>query len=460
MGGYSAYPEYKDSGIEWLGKIPKHWSQSVIGYYFYVQLGKMLQNEPESIHDEENFYLKALHVQWDKINIDKLPKMWVPPREKEKYSVRNGDLLICEGGEVGRTNLLIGIKEDCIIQNALHRVRPSKQSSVEYLNYLMRHIADANWFDLLCNKATISHLTSEKLRAIAFPVPPLFEQEQIARFLDYKTAQIDALIAKKEALLEKLSEKRTALITQAVTKGLDPNVPMKDSGIEWLGKIPKDWKMSRMKYYATCFNGSTPRTTDPEYWENGEIPWLSSNKVNDKIVDKASAYISKKALQECSLQIAPKGSSIVGIVGQGKTRGLSSYLNIDTTINQNMVAIVPNQYLEGRFLYYFLQQAYQSIRNLGRGANQPALDTGLINELPIPIPSLTEQQEIVQYLEQQEIKFLKTTKKIKEAIQTLKEYRTALITNAVTGKIDVRDIKIPYSEEVESHEHQLTEINS
>ncbi|HEY9867010.1 MAG TPA: restriction endonuclease subunit S, partial [Candidatus Obscuribacterales bacterium] len=207
MGNYQGYQQYKDSGVEWLGDIPEHWIRSVFRYYFDIQLGKMLQNEPQSLNDDEIYYLKAINVRWDKVDTYELPKMWASPRDREKYYVKNGDLLICEGGEVGRTALLKELQEDCIIQNALHRVRPLKQSSVEYLNYLMRHIADTGWFDILCNKSTIAHLTSEKVGALALPLPPLHEQQKIAQFLDYKTKQIDELIKKKETLIEKLDEK-------------------------------------------------------------------------------------------------------------------------------------------------------------------------------------------------------------------------------------------------------------
>jgi type I restriction enzyme S subunit len=211
----------KDSGIEWLGDIPEHWIRSVFRYYFDIQLGKMLQNEPQTPNDDEISYLKAIHVRWDKVDTSELPKMWGSPRDREKYYVKNGDLLICEGGEVGRTALLKELQEDCIIQNALHRVRPLKHSSVEYLNYLIRHIADTGWFDILCNKSTIAHLTSEKVGALALPLPPLNEQEKIAQFLDYKTKQIDQQKAKIKQAIELLKEYRTSLITNAVTGKID-----------------------------------------------------------------------------------------------------------------------------------------------------------------------------------------------------------------------------------------------
>jgi type I restriction enzyme S subunit len=204
-----------------LGKIPEHWRRSGFRYYFDIQLGKILQNEPQSPDDDEIFYLKAIHVRWDRVDTYELPKMWASPRDREKYSVKNGDLLICEGGEVGRTALLMEIQEDCIIQNALHRVRPLEKTSVEYLNYLMRHIADTGWLDILCNKSTIAHLTSEKLGALALPLPLLDEQKVIAQYLDQKTSEIDQQKVKIQQAIELLKEYRTSLITNAVTGKID-----------------------------------------------------------------------------------------------------------------------------------------------------------------------------------------------------------------------------------------------
>ena len=211
----------RDSELEWFTTVPSHWGNTFVKFCFDIKLGKMLQPKPANLTDIEVPYLKALHVNWDKITTVDLPFMYASENEFEKFEVKNGDLLVCEGGEVGRSSILKTLKEPAIIQNALHRVRNSKLGKIQYFNYLLRNIADARWFEILCNKATISHLTSEKLGAIRIPLPPIEEQQQIAKFLDYKTGQIDQLITKKKALIEKLNEYRTALITAAVTGKID-----------------------------------------------------------------------------------------------------------------------------------------------------------------------------------------------------------------------------------------------
>lgn len=207
----------KKSGVEWLGDVPTHWNVSYLKFYYEVQLGKMLQPKSNNTDDFEISYFKAFHVQWNNILTDELPLMWVNPSELDKYTVNNGDLLICEGGEVGRCSILRNLDGIAIIQNAVHRVRALKNSEVRYLDYVIRHIASAGWFNILCNKATIAHLTSEKLINLNIPIPPKDEQINIADYLDQETTKIDRLCETVNQTIGRLKEYRTALITQAVT---------------------------------------------------------------------------------------------------------------------------------------------------------------------------------------------------------------------------------------------------
>ncbi|AUS99966.1 hypothetical protein CLI64_05950 [Nostoc sp. CENA543] len=451
MGKYQGYEKYKASGVEWLGEIPEHWKRSVFRYYFDIQLGKMLQNEPQSENDEEISYLKAIHVRWDKVDTDNLPKMWASPRDKKKYQVKNGDLLISEGGEVGRTALLKELQEDSIIQNALHRVRPLSQSSVEYLNYLMRHIADTGWFDILCNKSTIAHLTSEKLGALALPLPPLDEQEKIARFLDHKTKQIDELIAKKESLIEKLDEKRTALISHAVTKGLEPNVPMKDSGIEWLGEIPEHWEVKRVKFLIQNLQqGSSPLASNipaqPD--ELGVLKLSAISRGNfirheNKALKQTDNLINSLSLKHGDVLLTrgntPKLVGDACVVPQDEPNLLIS--DLIYRIRVKAPVILPS--FLGKFL--ITPQARSEIEADARGSSGSMVKVSQRHILDwlITVPPKSEQQKIIDYLNQKTSEIDQPKAKIQKAIELLKEYRTALITNAVTGKIDVRQVPIP-----------------
>lgn len=213
--------EMKDSGIEWAPRIPKEWHARPVKAFFDVQLGKMLQPESAALGDQLTPYLKALHVNWGNVATSDLPEMWASPSDLNQYGVRIGDLLVCEGGEVGRAGIVVEAPQGCIIQNALHRVRARENFDVRFLLYVLHSVAEAGWFSILCNKATIAHLTREKLVALQIPAPTGEEQKEITDYLDKKTAQIDGQVSREERSIELLKEYRTALISEAVTGKID-----------------------------------------------------------------------------------------------------------------------------------------------------------------------------------------------------------------------------------------------
>ena len=207
----------KDSGVDWIGQIPEGWGVGKLKYYFDVQLGKMLQPSAINGNDIEIDYLRAINVQWDNISVDNLSKMWCNPSEVSKYEIINGDLLVCEGGEVGRCGIVEYLSDRAIIQNAVHRIRSAERANVRFLNYYIQHTTKSKWFDILCNKATIAHLTSEKLLNTLVVLPSISEQTQIADFLDKKTEQINQMIVIKKEQIENINKQRQTLIYDVVT---------------------------------------------------------------------------------------------------------------------------------------------------------------------------------------------------------------------------------------------------
>ncbi|MGU7928001.1 restriction endonuclease subunit S [Streptococcus suis] len=207
----------KDSGVDWIGQIPEGWGVGKLKYYFDVQLGKMLQPSAINGNDIEIDYLRAINVQWDNISVDNLSKMWCNPSEVSKYEIINGDLLVCEGGEVGRCGIVEYLSDRAIIQNAVHRIRSAERANVRFLNYYIQHTTKSKWFDILCNKATIAHLTSEKLLNTLVVLPSISEQIRLADFLDKKTEQINQMIAIKKEQIENINKQRQTLIYDYVT---------------------------------------------------------------------------------------------------------------------------------------------------------------------------------------------------------------------------------------------------
>lgn len=213
--------QLKPSGVEWLGEVPGHWVVAPVKRHYSIQLGKMLQNRPTGLTDVEVPYLKAQNVQWFSVRTTNAPTMWASPHEVEQFGIRAGDLLVCEGGEGGRCGLVKEVEPGYIIQNALHRVRPSGNCTNDYLHYVMVSIAKTGWFDAINNKATIAHFTAEKFGSLPIPVPPLPEQVAIVKYLDKATADVDAAIARARRHVELLREYRTRLIADVVTGKLD-----------------------------------------------------------------------------------------------------------------------------------------------------------------------------------------------------------------------------------------------
>ena len=211
----------KPSGVEWLGDVPAHWGVAAVKRHYSIQLGKMLQNGPNVPTDIAVPYLKAQHVQWSSVRTTDAPTMWASPHEIEQFGIRAGDLLVCEGGEGGRCCLVEEVPPGYIIQNALHRVRPSGNCRNDYLQYVMSSISKTGWFDASNNKATIAHFTAEKFGSLMIPVPPHPEQTAIVAYLDKATADIDAAIDRARREIELLGEYRTRLIADVVTGKVD-----------------------------------------------------------------------------------------------------------------------------------------------------------------------------------------------------------------------------------------------
>lgn len=275
------------------------------------------------------------------------------------------------------------------------------------------------------------------------PVPPIDEQKAIAHFLCYKTAQIDALIAKKEALLAKLAEKRTALISHAVTKGLDPSAPMKDSGVEWLGEIPAHWQFKRLRFLTTMTGGMTPNTGTPEYW-NGDIPWVSPKDMKREWLSGSIDNLTEKALSDTGIRLHESGRVLIVVRGMILAHTFPVATNeVPVTINQDMKALSTS--LNSEYLAILLRGIQSLVLSIvGESAHgTKVLRTDLFKNIVLPVPPYEEQGRIVTEVRRLTEQADRWSQIVQLAIARLIEYRSALITNAVTGKIDVRSFTQP-----------------
>jgi type I restriction enzyme S subunit len=270
-------------------------------------------------------------------------------------------------------------------------------------------------------------------------LPPRDEQRRIADLLDHETAKIDALVQEQQRLIELLKEKRQAVISQAVTKGLNPNVPMRGSGAGWIGQVPQHWRVSALGYAARIDSGSTPDRANPNFW-GGNIPWVKTGEVNYDPISQAEECITEAGLQGSSAKVAPPGTLLMAMYGQGVTRGRVALLEVPAAYNQACAAIHFDLAVAPSFGRYFFMAAYEHVRDGGNETSQMNLSTGAIQKFKITVPPTPEQLAIVEFLDSsiREIELL--IEHGDQSLILLSERRSALISAAVTGKIDVRNL--------------------
>lgn len=439
---WPAYPRYRASGVDWLGNVPESWPLMPVKRRFSVTVGKMLNAGTASDEGEAVPYLRAGNVQPNGLDLAEVKYIKLTTAERNALDLRKGDLVVVEGGAgYGRSACLQEDLSGWAFQNHILRVRPTNSDSNRFLDYIIRTLNSLGHIAALSNHATIPSLSSEQLSRIVIPIPDIATQRTVVTFLDHETAKIDTLIAKQEQLIATLREDRTATITHAVTRGLDPDAEMKDFGIGWFGEVPAHWSVPQIGMHAAIGNGSTPSRENPAYWNDGTVPWLNSGHVNSEEITEADQFVTELALRECHLPLVSPRSVLVGLTGQGKTRGMASILLARSTINQHLAYLTPtDRRLDGHYLQRVLGSAYRLLRDISdeNGSTKGGLTCAALRKVRIPLPPLHEQREIVEFLNVRCGNIDVLIAKANEVIETLREYRSALITDAVTGKIDVR----------------------
>lgn len=255
--------------------------------------------------------------------------------------------------------------------------------------------------------------------------------------LDDKCGKIDRYIEKQQQTIDKLKEYKQAVITEAVTKGLDPDAPMKDSGIEWIGMIPEHWDVPEIKYLVRIASGGTPDRNHPEYW-NGNIPWIKTGELQNDIITNAEEYITEEGLNNSSAQVFNINTILVAMYGQGKTRGMTALLKIPASTNQACAGLtVTNSNVQIEYLWQCLIGAYDAIRSEAAGSGQPNLSATLIGNFHIALPPIEEQGLIVEYIKDRTVEIKSTIHKAEKLLEKLTEYKKSLIYEAVTGKKEV-----------------------
>jgi len=439
------YPKYKDSGVEWIGEIPVHWEVKKLKFLGESIIG--ITYNPKNITTDNGYLvLRASNIQNGKLNMNDC--VYINIDIPEKLLIKKGDILICARSG---SQHLIG-KNICINKEIEHCTFGVFMTvfRTKYYKFISKYFNSQVFIgqSSLFLTTTINQLTKSTLNNFIIALPSFPEQTQIANFLDRKTKLIDTLIEKKQKQIELLKEQRAAVINQVVTKGLNPDVPMKDSGVDWLGEIPEHWEVKNLKYLIYLINKKTKSLQDislkislesiesktgkllQEYSNFGGIGCLF--KKGDILFSKLRPYLAK-------VIIAPDNGQAVG----------------------ELLVLRPKKECGTRFLFYrILSNSFISIVDGSTyGTKMPRANWEFIGNLSLPKPPLLEQTQIADFLDCEIKKIGDQIDKINQQIDLLKEYRTTLISEAVTGKIDVRSESQMDADAADDTDEQLSMIN-
>ena len=441
--GFRRYPGYKDSGIEWLGEIPTHWE--------VARLKHAARLNPETLPEDTDPEREMVYV--DIGGVDSLGRI----AEKEQLTfasapsrarrlVRDGDVIVSTVRTYLRAIAAIRDPElGMVVSTGFAVVRPGHQLRTDYAAYALR----APYFveRVVANSKGVSFpaINESEMATYELAAPPEAEQRAIATFLDRETASIDALVAKKERVIELLQEKRTALITRAVTKGLDPTVPMKDSGVEWLGEIPAHWKVKPIRALAR-----------PGYKTFTDGDWIESPFIRDEGIrliqtgnvgvgeycEQGFRYIDEDTFRAfgCT-EVLPDDVLICRLADPVGRACLAPNLGCRMITSVDVCILKPASDVDAAFVVYALSgsEYLAWLGGICRGGTRDRVSRSMLGAIQLQKPPRAEQRAIANYLDEETARLDMLIAKVRDAIAGLKELRTALISAAVTGKIDVRE---------------------
>lgn len=446
------YDEYKDSGVAWIGEVPKHWEVCKLKHYSHIVLGKMLMTSPpkdsEGLYTLEK-YLKSKNVGWLQLFLDEdnIDEMWFNQYEKSIYKLQENDIVMNEGGDIGKVSCWRGVDFDCYIQNSINKITADyNRVNAGFLCYWLYNLSSLGYFWSIVSQISIAHLTKEKLSNSPVVLPPISEQTAIATYLDTHCAKIDNLISIQQKRIALLQELKQSVITHAVTKGLNPNVEMKQSGVEWIGDVPKHWKVMPLKKYCKMNKGLT--FTKADIVDEGESV-ISYGQIHSKLNNGVS--LDCKLIRHVPIGIvkngekskAHKGDFIFADTSEDY-EGCGNFVYNDT--NQAIYGgyhtiILQTETLNAKYIGYLFKTdcwRYQ-IRSRVYGVKVYSITQSILSICSIILPPQDEQKQIASYLDHKCATIDTSISNAQHQIELLQEYKQSLITEVVTGKRKVTD---------------------
>ncbi len=474
MREYKKYDQYKDSGIEWIGEIPKDWIISKIKYLVKEPVSDGPHETPDYVYENGVPFLSVDSIQNGKLVFENCRQISVGDHKiyRNKSNPEKGDILLGKAASVGKV-AKINVDFPFSIWSPLALIKPNHKINSSYLEYSMKSSYFQIQADLLSNSNTQKNLGMKDINDILVLKPNIKEQQKIASFLDQKTTEIDKIIMKKENLIDQLEKYKKSVITEAVTKGklgdkyineageLVDEIEMRDSGVEWIGEIPEYWDVSKIKYLLMDGNegirigpfGSSLKLEimDPNfsYKVYGQKHVISDN------FEIGSRYINESKFKEMKKYEILPGDILVTMMGTiGKCKVIQN--NIEKgIIDSHLIRIrVDLSKILAKFLELTIEKnhyTFEAMKYLSNGTVMSGLNSTIVKDLTVVLPSIRIQDKIINYLNKKIKKINNLIQKTKQSIEKYKEYKKSLIFEAVTGKIDLRDHKLEGGEELAEH---------
>ncbi|SEQ75566.1 type I restriction enzyme, S subunit [Amphritea atlantica] len=446
---YQIYPDYRNPNIEWIKEIPADWAISYLGFECSVKARLGWKGlKAEEYVDEGYIFLATPNIKNSEIDFNHVNRITKNRYyESPEIMLELGDILVTkDGSTTGTTNIVKHLPEPATVNSSIAVLRSAGGLQSNFLYYFFVSEYTQNIINRMRGGMGVPHLFQADLRKFNILVPPKKEQQQIANFLDHETAKIDTLIDKQQQLIKLLKEKRQAVISHAVTKGLNPNVPMKDSGVEWLGDVPEHWDVSRIKHHTRLFEQGWSPQCDSRPADGNEYGVLKVGCVNNGTFNSMENKALPAELTPQLQYLIRKGDLLIS---RANTKELVGSAAVVEESHNNLILCDKlyrlrfDQNVNSQFISYYLALPIvrQQIELGATGASHSMQNIGqsTIKELPVLIPPISEANALFEELKIKTNKFDDILLKSEASIILLNERRTALISAAVTGKIDVRN---------------------
>lgn len=402
------YDSYKDSGVEWIGKVPSHWE--ILPFKRAITINNGCDYKHVQV-EEDGYPVIGSGGQF----------AWA-----SQY-MYDGEVVLL--GRKGTIDKPLYYKGKFWTVDTMFYGIPKKNANCKYFLYQAKNIP----FERYATATALPSMTQTDLNNNAICMPPLKEQAAIANYLDKKCSEIDNVISAQQKRIALLQELKQSVITHAVTKGLDPNVEMKDSGVEWIGEVPKHWDVMKTSLaFQGIGSGTTPSTSKKEFYDEEGKYWLQTGDLNDGVILGTSKKVSDIAIKVCNLKFYPKDSVVIAMYGA--TIGKVGILGIKTATNQACCVLPANNHMVAKYSFYEFLACKPALLVSAIGGGQPNISQDTIRKQKIAVPPVEEQKMIADYLGKKCVSIDSSISKAQHQVDLLQEYKQSLITEVVTGK--------------------------